>query len=167
MATRPGPNDDESLESLTDALERAMREPEADRDEALQRRLDELEARLEAKQRELEEREKPRLPEFETEFADRLEAIERKAEVARRERETQVQIQQASRPSDRESARGLALGLRAASMILGLPLAFYGIGWLIDQVTGATQFAPLGMLLGSALGVFGMIVTINRSGHGG
>jgi F0F1-type ATP synthase assembly protein I len=86
---------------------------------------------------------------FDSRFAD-LEARAKASKTTQQRRESRVAAEQ---KSDRESARGLGIGLSIAYTILGVPLGFFGIGYLIDKASGTTIWQNALGLTGCALGV--------------
>lgn len=100
---------------------------------------------------------------IDAEFEAKLKSLEERAKNVHETRQAQKAQVQKTMKSDREAARGLGLGLSIAYTILGLPMAGYFIGWLIDRQTGNTTASGLLTVLGAFLGVFMAIYMVNRS----
>ncbi len=58
---------------------------------------------------------------------------------------------------------GLAPGVAIAYAIIGLPIAGWGIGWLIQRFTGNSEFIPILTLAGVALGIAFSYAVIRRT----
>ena len=48
-------------------------------------------------------------------------------------------------------------------MIMGVPLMFAGIGWLVDRWQGTGVFVGVGTLVGAVLGIAMTIYTLNKT----
>lgn len=59
-------------------------------------------------------------------------------------------------------SHNLALGMSAAYVLIGLPLAGALVGWLIDRKTGGQTFAGVGVLIGGLIAVFHVVQLTKR-----
>lgn len=90
------------------------------------------------------------------EFDDRTSA----AKKVREQKEHHIRVEQAK---DRESSKGLAVGLSAAYTIIGTPVGFWLIGKLVDNMTNSpNKWSPGFMLVGAISGVAIAIWMSNR-----
>lgn len=64
-----------------------------------------------------------------------------------------------------EQGRNLGVGLSIAYAILGAPLVFFGLGFLIDQATHGVFWRGALGLLGCCLGVAYAMIVANRSAN--
>lgn len=101
--------------------------------------------------------------EADDEFEERLAKLEKKASDAKQVREAKEKETDRRLASERESARGAGVGLQVAYMIMGVPLLFAGIGWLIDRWQGTGVFVGVGTLVGAVLGIVMTIYTLNKT----
>ena len=101
--------------------------------------------------------------ETDDEFEERLAKLEKKASDAKQVREAKEKETDRRLASERESARGAGVGLQVAYMIMGVPLLFAGIGWLIDRWQGTGVFVGVGTLVGAVLGIVMTIYTLNKT----
>lgn len=101
--------------------------------------------------------------EIDAEFEARLNALGDKADAAAKQyRAKQAQQSRMIKQSNSE-ARGLGYGLTYAYVLIGTPIVFYGIGFLIDRVAH-TNLAGIAALIGSVAGFGAMLFMINRDG---
>lgn len=115
----------------------------------LQRQADELKVESKGEQ-------------IDAEFEERMRKLEERVQESKTvrealQRETKRQLQ-----SERESARGLGIGLSIAYTIIGLPLFGYGVGYLIDQSTGGQAAKGIAMMIGAIAGIAMAFVMLNR-----
>lgn len=59
-------------------------------------------------------------------------------------------------------SHNLALGMSAAYILIGMPLAGALLGWLIDRSLGGQVFTALGVLLGSTFAIFHVLQMMKR-----
>ncbi len=94
----------------------------------------------------------PEMPDLDPELEARLAAFEAKARARREVHETEQAAVRAERASDAESVRGAGIGLSLAYTILGLPLAGYGVGWLLENA-GVRGWTPMLTLVACVLAI--------------
>lgn len=84
------------------------------------------------------------------EMEERLRQLEERASKAKTKHDATRVPDPKTSSFDRESTRGMGIGLSIAYAICGAPLALMGIGWLIDNMVGGggTLFRILGFLIG-------------------
>jgi F0F1-type ATP synthase assembly protein I len=96
------------------------------------------------------------------EFAARLDALEEKAKAHRQVRDNQQREEQRRMASDRESAKGLGMGLTVAYTLIGLPLVGVLVGWLLDE-PGSNTYKGIGVVAGVALAIFMTVFLLSRA----
>ncbi|MCC7230743.1 MAG: hypothetical protein IT203_10150 [Fimbriimonadaceae bacterium] len=99
------------------------------------------------------------------EFGERLKALEEKAKTVKEVRDNQSREKTRRLESDRETAKGLGLGLSIAYTIIGLPILGAVVGWFLDSRVGGQTFTSLGVLLGSVLGIVAAVFMISRANN--
>lgn len=99
---------------------------------------------------------------IDAEFEERMRKLEAKVEESKTVREAQQRESKRQMASDRESARGLGVGLSVAYTIIGLPLFGYGVGYLIDNSTGGEAAKGIAMMIGAVAGIGMAFVILNR-----
>lgn len=99
------------------------------------------------------------------EFGERLKALEEKAKSVKEVRDNQNREKTRKLESDRETAKGLGLGLSIAYTIIGLPILGAVIGWFLDSRMGGQTFTSLGVLIGSVLGIVAAVFMISRANN--
>ncbi|MBL8064904.1 MAG: AtpZ/AtpI family protein [Chthonomonadaceae bacterium] len=62
-----------------------------------------------------------------------------------------------------EGGRNLGLGLQIAYAILGVPIVFFGVGWLIDRQVGGTLWQGLLTIFGAAIAVWYAVIASGKS----
>jgi F0F1-type ATP synthase assembly protein I len=62
-----------------------------------------------------------------------------------------------------EQTKGLGLGLTAAYLVVGVPLLFALVGWLIDRSIRSSLWIGILTTIGAVLGITMMVITINRA----
>ncbi|CAN1499422.1 hypothetical protein MCEMSE15_00444 [Fimbriimonadaceae bacterium] len=97
------------------------------------------------------------------EFRQRYEEISNRAKVIQEKRAAAVKTQATKEKSDRESAKGLGVGLSIAYTILGMPVAGYLIGWAIDGNSVVQTGRNFGTLIGAFIGVAAAVMMMNRT----
>jgi F0F1-type ATP synthase assembly protein I len=98
------------------------------------------------------------------EFSERLRALEDKAKAHKLVRDNQKREESRKQENDRDSARGLGIGLSIAYTLIGCPILGLIIGFLLDGPTGMT-YKNWGVGLGSLLGIamtFMLLAKANR-----
>lgn len=111
----------------------------------------------------MEEEEKDnRFGDFDPDFNEKLDGFSKKVDKIKASREEQARDKARRQKGERDSSRGLGVGLTIAYMIIGLPLLGAGIGWLVDGRTGGTTWIGIGTVIGGVLGVFAAISIMNR-----
>jgi F0F1-type ATP synthase assembly protein I len=100
--------------------------------------------------------------ELDAAFEARVRDLEERAAEKKAEKEAKEVRQQAVRKSDGSSMRGLALGLQLAYVLVGVPIACFGLGWWIDQQRGGKGFQSVLTILGCAVAMFYTIRILNR-----
>jgi F0F1-type ATP synthase assembly protein I len=88
----------------------------------------------------------PEMPDLDAELEARLAAFEAKARARREVHETEKAAARAEQAADAESVRGVGVGLSLAYTILGLPLAGFGVGWLLENA-GIRGWTPILVLV--------------------
>lgn len=96
------------------------------------------------------------------ELSDRLEALDKRIEEVKAKKEQHRARSSTVIGQDPASARQLGVGLTVAYTVLGVPLAFYGVGWLLDGGTGEQWRTNL-TFVGAILGVTAAIFMLHRS----
>lgn len=104
-----------------------------------------------------------RFDEVDAEFDERLRRMNRSVTRAGQARKNEANKKERERAQERESARGLGIGLTVAYTIIGFPLLGAGVGFLIDRSTGGTAGVTLGTVLGVGLGMAAAIFMLNRA----
>jgi F0F1-type ATP synthase assembly protein I len=94
-----------------------------------------------------------------------LEEIERKAAALRATQEKKTTTLSEQRRVDSESSRGLGIGMTVAYIIVGIPLAGAGLGYLIDKALKASIFMGIGTLIGAIIGISMTVVIVNREAN--
>jgi F0F1-type ATP synthase assembly protein I len=107
----------------------------------------------------------------EDEFEQRLREIDERMKQAGRSELPPVpnfEYRRKSRPASESQKEtqtryaGLAAGLQVAYLIMGTPIGFYAIGWLIDRQVGGNQWQSWLALFGAVAGLVLGIWTLNR-----
>lgn len=114
---------------------------------------------------EAKERAKRELDQVERDFEDRLNTTEAKFDDAKARYEAGKAKADKEAASSGESSRGLGFGLTIAYAIIGAPLVGYGIGYLIDQSTGASAYASALCLVGAFAGIAFAVVVLNKQNN--
>lgn len=97
------------------------------------------------------------------EFEERLSRLESRSQVARRRHEQRKERLAEARARDKESYRGLGLGMTIAYAIIGAPLAGFFVGWGLDALMGGGTLARAFLTLaGAVAGVTFAVVVLNR-----
>lgn len=96
------------------------------------------------------------------EFAERLRALEEKARTHKLIRDDQKLEMQRKQESDRDSARGLGIGLSIAYTLIGCPILGLIIGFFLDGPAGMT-YKNWGVGLGSLLGIALTFTLVSRA----
>lgn len=99
---------------------------------------------------------------IDAEFEERMRKLEAKVQESKAVRESEQREKKRQLASDRESARGLGVGLSIAYTIIGLPLFGYGVGYLIDNATGGDAAKGIAMMIGAVAGIGMAFVILNR-----
>ncbi|HSI73509.1 MAG TPA: hypothetical protein VK934_10055 [Fimbriimonas sp.] len=94
---------------------------------------------------------------FDDEFEQRLSEFHGRVDTLKEAREAKESVVARDRSREKESARGLGVGLTVAYTIIGMPLVGAGLGWLLDRAFGTQIFVGIGVV---ALGAFGMVFAI-------
>jgi len=97
------------------------------------------------------------------EFESRLKALEDKAQAHRQVRNNQKREAERKQTSDRESARGLGVGLSIAYTIIGMPIVGLIIGWILDRGTESQTYKGLGVVVGMVLGIAAGLAILAKS----
>lgn len=96
-------------------------------------------------------------------FESRLSDLEGQASKAKQSYEAKKAEARRETIRQGEGSRGLGLGLSAAYMIVGVPLGFGFVGWLIDRSTGGKLWIGILTLIGAVIGITMVVLTINRA----
>ncbi len=102
---------------------------------------------------EIAEEARQKLDSIQDDFDERLGELEKRATASKAKHERSKARVEAARASDRESAKGLGVGLSIAYVIIGMPLAGFGLGFLIDRQLGTTGWQGGLGLTASFIGV--------------
>lgn len=97
------------------------------------------------------------------EFASRLKALEDRAHAQKQIRENKKREENRRMESDRDSARGLGVGLSIAYTLIGLPLLGLAIGWYLDSGSGGQTYKGIGAVAGTALGIVMTVILLSRA----
>ncbi len=100
---------------------------------------------------------------FDAEFEQRLEAFHGRVDKMKETRQEKERDTHRTQVRDRDSARGLGIGLSIAYTIIGMPLAGAGLGWLLDRALGTQTFVGIGVLVFGALGMFVALFVLSRN----
>ncbi len=100
---------------------------------------------------------------IDAEFEEKLRALEAKAQDRQSIRENQQREIKRKMTGDRDSAKGLGVGLSIAYTIIGLPLVGVVIGWFLDERSGTQVFKGIGVLVGSVLGIVATVIMLSRT----
>lgn len=130
------------------ALEDAEKELEGKGDEHIQQ-LEEIAAGVHA----------PAPPGIDEEFDTRLRNLEEKAAASKRFRDAHRKRTERRLKQDQEDYRGLGLGLTIAYAILGMPVAGWFVGWLIDRNAGTQFWTPILAFVG-VMGGLGFAISM-------
>ena len=126
--------------------------PEEDPFEAGVRQLEEQAANLKA--------ELP--PDLDEEFDERMRTLDQKVAEQKAIREN-VKKQEARKTElDRDSTRGLGIGLNVAYALIGLPLVGAGLGWFLDKQTGASFWTGLCVVGGLIFAIAYTVLLMNQ-----
>ena len=162
MPDRPSEEPHETEEELEERLKRLLGEGQfADSEEAaeIELKLRDIDDRFEA-QREARKKDDATM---ESEFEGRLRNLHARADNAKERLVESEREKQRRYAAERDSAKGLGIGLTVAYTIIGLPLAGVGVGWLIDRGLGTTSGKGIGVLIGAALGMVMALIILKRS----
>ena len=122
---------------------------------------------LEEKTQRIREKAQNDLPPGEgTELHSRLTEFEKRATQAKQSFESTKAESDRKMMASGDQGRGIGLGMSAAYMIIGMPLGFAFVGFLIDRATNGHLWVGILTLIGAVIGVTMVIVTINRSNGG-
>lgn len=144
------PKDDDFVDLVEDA-----RPAEPTPEELIEARAAELQRRIE------EIREESHVGK-DAAWDKRVSEVESVAARARTRTETGLAKDSAKIKSDRESSRGLAIGLHAAYTMMGTPVFFFFIGKAIDWKLGGVFWQSWLTLVGAGLGFAVGIWQLNR-----
>lgn len=97
------------------------------------------------------------------EYEERLNEFQTKLDAAQEDRQARRRDNDRRQALDREAMRGAGVGLQVAYIIIGTPLFFYFLGWLLDRGQGTDFFKGIGMLVGATIGVALAIWIASRS----
>jgi F0F1-type ATP synthase assembly protein I len=173
----PPPDDEDPFKKVNDEL-RAMELPDVPTEEDIEARLrraledpeglrltsdEEIEAMAAAMHERLAEAGRAGVSD-EDEFDRRLRDLEQRMASRQRDYVASKSEQDRVREADRQSAKGLGVGLAVAYAIVGTPMLGAGIGWLIDNRVGSDAWVGILTLCGAALGVAFAILILNRPG---
>lgn len=134
-------DDRQDLPEKEDPIEKGLQD--------LQRQADELKVESKGEQ-------------IDAEFEERMRKLEERVQESKTVREAQQRETKRQLQSERESARGLGIGLSIAYTIIGLPLFGYGVGYFIDQSTGGQAAKGIAMMIGAIAGIAMAFVMLNR-----
>ncbi len=137
-------DDRHDLPEPDDPIEKGLQE--------LQRQADELKVESKGDQ-------------IDAEFDERMKRLEARVQESKAVRESQQRETKRQLASDRESARGLGVGLSIAYTIIGLPLFGYAVGYFIDQSTGGESAKGIAMMIGAVAGIGMAFVILNRQNN--
>ncbi|HMS54947.1 MAG TPA: AtpZ/AtpI family protein [Fimbriimonadaceae bacterium] len=99
---------------------------------------------------------------IDSEFQERLKKLEDRADSAQAERQAKQKELETRQKSERTSTLGLGVGLSVAYVIIGMPIAGWAIGLLIDKQTGGVMANGIGMLIGAVLGIVAVVMILNK-----
>ncbi|MEZ0327503.1 MAG: hypothetical protein ACAH95_16515 [Fimbriimonas sp.] len=100
---------------------------------------------------------------FDAEFEQRLGEFHGKVDKMKESRQAQERVTQREQVQNRDSARGLGIGLSIAYTIIGMPLAGAGLGWLLDRALGTQTYVGIGVIVFGALGMFVALFVLGRN----
>ncbi len=100
-------------------------------------------------------------------FESKIQELEAKAAAAKgraKEREVTPNLseEKLGSASSLSANRGLAFGLQLAYTLVGVPMAFFGVGWLIDRSRGGNTWQTWLGLIGFGIAVTYTILLLNR-----
>lgn len=96
------------------------------------------------------------------EFIARMKALDERAENVKQQRVQKDTEKKRAVKSDQESSRGLAVGLSIAYTIMGVPVAGFLIGWLIDNQVKSEMYKGIGVMAGAVAGITMALFILKR-----
>lgn len=99
---------------------------------------------------------------FDAEFEDRMQKLHERADRAKHINTETKRERERNLAAERDSARGLGIGLTISYTIVGLPLVGAFFGWLVSRSTGATLAIGIGAILGMVLGMTMALLMLSR-----
>lgn len=96
------------------------------------------------------------------EFVARMKALDERSERIRQQRQEKATEKKRAIKSDQESSRGLAVGLSIAYTIMGVPVAGFLIGWLIDNQLKSEMYKGIGVMAGAVAGISMALFILKR-----
>lgn len=96
------------------------------------------------------------------EFVARMKALDERSERIRQQRQEKATEKKRAIKSDQESSRGLAVGLSIAYTIMGVPVAGFLIGWLIDNQLKSEMYKGIGVMVGAVAGISMALFILKR-----
>src|SRR2546423_13862192 len=101
--------------------------------------------------------------ELDPKLESQLKSLESNAAAARQSHESKKAHAQQELRTTAEQTKGLGLGLTAAYLVVGVPLMFAFIGWLIDRSAGSNLWFGILTMIGAVIGITMMVITLNRA----
>ena len=96
-------------------------------------------------------------------FEARLKSLEDRAKSQKLVRDNKEREVQRKQNSERDSARGLGIGLSIAYTIIGMPILGLIIGYILDGGNTSQTYKSIGVLAGAVLGIVMTFVILARA----
>lgn len=103
-----------------------------------------------------------RADEIHAEFEEKLAKFDARFQAEKTAHEARKVEQEQRMKSDRESTKGLGLGMTLAYAIVGVPVFGYFAGFAVDKSLGTNTWAGIGMLIGALIGIAAAVVMLSR-----
>ena len=101
--------------------------------------------------------------EFESKIRDlEAKAASAKGRATERDVTPKLSPEKQTSSSSLSANRGLAFGLQLSYTLVGVPIAFFGVGWLIDRSRGGNTWQTWLGLIGFGIAVAYTITLLNR-----
>jgi len=96
-------------------------------------------------------------------FEARLKSLEDRAKSQKLVRDNKEREVQRKQNAERDSARGLGIGLSIAYTIIGMPILGLIIGYILDGGNTSQTYKSIGVLAGAVLGIVMTFVILARA----
>lgn len=109
------------------------------------------------------EKAKQEADKIDDDFEARLKTLEDRAKSQKLVRENKEREVQRKQNAERDSARGLGIGLSIAYTIIGMPILGLIIGYILDGGNASQTYKSIGVLAGAVLGIVMTFVILARA----